>query len=230
MRILLISDGRALAPRITEILEAESLIVRLESRDRAVALALATDPDLIVLCIDDPSDTSEPLECIEYLRSEGVRTPLLVVSADRRLDTTLAAFRGGADDYLAAPYHPEELTARVRALIRRDRGHPHRCISIGNVVLDLDDRTVSVGGVRLRLSSNEYYMLELLMLRADRTVPKRLLLEHAYGHDQDSWPKAGVLSVRATHLRKKLAEAGARGITIKADWGKGFLIPRGKEG
>jgi two-component system cell cycle response regulator CtrA len=113
-----------------------------------------------------------------------------------------AASAFGADDYMTKPFHKDELVARIHAIVRRSKGHAQSVITTGDLVVNLDAKTVEVGGQRVHLTGKEYQMLELLSLRKGTTLTKEMFLNHLYGGMDE--PELKIIDVFICKLRKKL--------------------------
>ena len=139
---------------------------------------------------------------LEQWRRDGRQMPVLILTARDRWSDKVRGFDAGADDYVAKPFHMEEVLARVRALIRRAAGHASSEIECGPVHLDTRTGRVSVGGNPVRLTSHEYRLLSYLMHHRGRVVPRTELVEHLYEQDFDR--DSNTIEVFVGRLRRKL--------------------------
>jgi two-component system, cell cycle response regulator CtrA len=151
-----------------------------------------------------------------------IETPILILSGSDDTDNKLKGFGFGADDYLTKPFHREELVARIHAIIRRSKGHSQSIIKTGDVNVNLDAKTVDVGGKTVHLTGKEYQMLELLSLRKGTTLTKEMFLNHLYGGMDE--PELKIIDVFICKLRKKLAEATEGQNYIETVWGRGYVL------
>jgi two-component system cell cycle response regulator CtrA len=119
-------------------------------------------------------------EVLRQLRMAKIETPILILSGDDATESKLKGFGFGADDYLTKPFHREELVARIHAIIRRSKGHSQSVIRTGRITVNLDTKTVEVGGSPVHLTGKEYQMLEP-PLRKGTTLTKEMILNHLYG-------------------------------------------------
>ena len=115
------------------------------------------------------------------LRLSKVKTPILILSGMAGIEDKVRGLGFGADDYMTKPFHKDELVARIHAIVRRSKGHAQSVITTGDLVVNLDAKTVEVGGQRVHLTGKEYQMLELLSLRKGTTLTKEMFLNHLYG-------------------------------------------------
>ena len=148
------------------------------------------------------------LEVCRRLRSDGDRTPVLMLTARDAVGDRIAGLDAGADDYLVKPFDVEELKARLRALLRRSGeslGDGH--LTFGDLRLDPDRHGVRAGEQLVELTRTEYQLLELLMLNPRRVLPHSLIYERVWGYDFG--PSSNALRVYIGYLRRKLAELDA---------------------
>ena len=135
----------------------------------------------------------------------------------------MRGFEYGADDYLTKPFHRAELVARIHAIVRRSKGHAGSVIQTGDLVVNLDKRTVEINGANVYLTDKEYQMLELLTLRTDITITKDMFLNHLYGGMDE--PEGKIIDVFICKLREKLASASGGNEFIETVCGRGH-VPR----
>ena len=139
------------------------------------------------------------------MRVSKVKTPILILSGLAGIEDKVKGLGFGADDYMTKPFHKDELIARIHAIVRRSKGHAQSVINTGDLVVNLDTKTVEVGGQRVHLTGKEYQMLELLSLRKGTTLTKEMFLNHLYGGMDE--PELKIIDVFICKLRKKLANA-----------------------
>ena len=146
------------------------------------------------------------------MRLSKVKTPILILSGMAGIEDKVRGLGFGADDYMTKPFHKDELVARIHAIVRRSKGHAQSVISTGELIVNLDAKTVEVGGQRVHLTGKEYQMLELLSLRKGTTLTKERFLNHLYGGMDE--PELKIIDVFICKLRKKLANAAGGEQTI----------------
>ncbi|GBE08134.1 virulence transcriptional regulatory protein PhoP [bacterium BMS3Bbin11] len=201
MRILIIEDEKNLR---------EQLLMRLQRQGYAVDAASDGEEGLF-LAMEHPFDAAvidlglpklSGIEVIRQLRSQGSVLPILILTARSRWEEKVEGLEAGGDDYLAKPFHIEELQARLRALIRRSVGSGDSEMRCGPITLNTRKQSITVDGKELELTAYEYKVIEYLMLHAGEVVSKTLLTEHIY--DQDFDLDSNVIEVFIGRLRKKL--------------------------
>ncbi len=221
MRVLLIEDDPTTAKSIEMMLSHASLnVYSTDLGEEGIDLAKLYDYDLILLDINLPDMNG--LEVLRQLRLSRIETPILILSGDDGTESKLKGFGFGADDYLTKPFHREELVARIHAIIRRSKGHAQSIIKTGGVNVNLDAKTVDVGGTTVHLTGKEYQMLELLSLRKGTTLTKEMFLNHLYGGMDE--PELKIIDVFICKLRKKLSEATGGDNYIETVWGRGYVL------
>ena len=142
------------------------------------------------------------LTVLQRWRSEGQVMPVLILTARDSWHDKVAGIDAGADDYLAKPFHTEELLARLRALVRRAHGLASPLLQHGALTLDTRSGTVTQGGVTVNLTAHEYRLLAYLMHRAGEVVSRTELVEHLYAQDFDR--DSNTVEVFVARLRRKL--------------------------
>ena len=220
MRILQIEDDPTTSKSVELMLTHANLnVYSTDLGEEGVDLAKLYDYDLILLNIDLPDISGH--EVLRQLRSSRIDTPIMMLTGRDDTENKLKAFGFGADDYLTKPFHREELVARIHAIIRRSKGHAQSVIVTGRVSVNLDAKTVEVGGRPIHLTGKEYQMLELLSLRKGTTLTKEMFLDHLYGGMDE--PELKIIDVFICKLRKKLMEASG-GSSIETVWGRGYVL------
>src|SRR5438132_11829518 len=165
------------------------------------------------------------IEILSTLRRRGLGTPVLILTARDAVEDRVLGLDAGADDYLVKPFAMSELVARTKALLRRPGAALGTTLKAGNIVFDTIGRDVSVAGVPLQLPRREAAILEHLLRRQGRVVPKSVLEEKLYGLDEEL--ESNAVPVHVHHLRRKLEEAGASA-EIHTVRGVGYLLAETK--
>lgn len=219
MRILLVEDDASTRQSLELLLRSEGFNVYATGEgEEAVSLGKLYDYDAILLDLTLPDMSG--FDVIRALRLAAVKTPIIALGYECDVDTTVRVLGIGGDECLAKPFHKDELVARIHALVRRCKGHATNVVQTGDLVLNLDSRTVSVRGERVYLTGKEYQMLELLSLRKGMTLSKDAFLTHIYGGRDE--PELKIIDVFICKLRKKLRAAGSE--CVETVWGQGFVL------
>jgi len=221
MRVLLIEDDRATAQSIELMLKSESFtIYTTDLGEEGGDVAKHSDYDVILLDLNLPDMSG--FEVLRNLRICKVSTPILILSGLSAIEHKIKGLGFGADDYMTKPFHKEELVARIHAIVRRSKAHPQSIIRTGDLVVNLDLKTVEVNAQRVRVTGKEYQMLELFSLRKGRTITKEQFLNHLYGGMEE--PQQKILDVFICKLRKKLSDASGGKDYIETVWGRGYVL------
>jgi len=220
MRLLLVEDDPKLARSIQQGLAAESFAVEVVGTgEDAVQRARATAYDLVILDIMLPH--MDGFAVCEQLRSAGLDMPILMLSARGVVEDRVKGLQLGADDYLSKPFSFAELTARVRALLRRQKPSALRLLKVSDLMLDPVTRIVKRGEERIDLSAKEFALLEYLMRNAGQVLTRAMIAEHVWNF---TWERlTNVIDVYVNHLRRK-TEASGRPRLIHAVRGVGYVL------
>lgn len=220
MRLLVIEDEARIVEVLRPALGRAGFTVDAvgTAADARAALSLvAYDAAILDLGLPD----GDGLDLLAEQRRGGSRLPVLVLTARDAVEARVAGLDTGADDYLTKPFALTELIARVKALLRRPGHALGTVLEAGNLAFDTVGRDVRVGPAVLPLARQELAILEHLMRRLGRVVPKAVLEEKLYGMDEELGSNA--IPVHVHHLRRKLAEAGA-GAEVHTVRGIGYLL------
>jgi two-component system, cell cycle response regulator CtrA len=221
MRVLLIEDDGATAQSIELMLKSENFnVYATDLGEDGAEIGKLYDYDIILLDLNLPDISG--YEVLRTLRVAKVKTPILILSGLGTIEDKVKGLGFGADDYLTKPFHKDELVARIQAIVRRSKGHAQSVIVTGDLVVNLDQKTVEVAGVRVHLTSKEYQMLELLSLRKGTTLTKEMFLNHLYGGMDE--PELKIIDVFICKLRKKLKNASGGREYIETVWGRGYVL------
>lgn len=201
MRLLVIEDDKDLNRQIVRALEQSGYAVdRAFDGEEGCYLGETEPYDAVVLDIGLPK--KDGVTILEEWRAAGRDMPVLILTARDRWSDKVQGFDAGADDYVAKPFHMEEVLARIRALLRRATGHATNEIVCGAVRLDTKAGRVVVDGAPVKLTSHEYRLLAYLMHHSGRVVSRSEIIEHLY--DQDFDRDSNTIEVFVGRLRKKL--------------------------
>ncbi len=201
MRVLVVEDEAALRETLTTRLTEVGFTVDV-AQDGEEGLFAGREYPLDVAIIDLGLPKLAGLEVIRRLRAAGKAFPILILTARDNWQDKVAGLQAGADDYVAKPFHFEEVLARLQALLRRAGGWASPELKCGPVTLDTRAQTVRVEGQGVELTTFEYRILEHLMLRAGEVISKGELTERLY--DQDFERDSNVIEVLVGRLRRKL--------------------------
>ncbi len=183
----------------------------------ALREAKAAVPDLVVLDLMLPG--IDGLEVCRRLRSDAstAGVPIIMLTAKSDEVDRVVGLEVGADDYVAKPFSPKELVARVRAVLRRSRpDHPPRVLAVGPVTLDQERHRVTLGDRALQLTPKEFDLLQALLEAAGRVLSREYLLNHVWGYARADEIESRTVDVHVRRLRAKLGDAGSRIATIKS--------------
>ncbi len=214
-RILLVEDEARLASFLEKGLRGSGFTTTVVG-DGLTATALANDDDFDLVILDLGLPGKDGLEVLKDLRRDGQRLPVIVLTARGDPHDRVAGLDTGADDYLAKPFHFEELVARIKVRLRGDGAATEQTqLRVGNVALDLRTRWASVGGETIELSAREFELLRTFLQHPNQVLSREQLLARVWGYDYD--PGSNVVDVYVGYLRKKLG-----GKTVETIRGVGY--------
>jgi two-component system, cell cycle response regulator CtrA len=219
MRVLLIEDDASTAQSIELMLKGFNVYTT-DLGEEGVDLGKLYDNDIILLDLNLPDMSG--FEVLRSLRVAKVKTPILILSGLAGIEDKVKGLGIGADDYLTKPFQKVELVARIHSIVRRSRGHAQSVIQTGELVVNLDTKTVEVNSARVHLTGKEYQMLELLSLRKGTPLSKEMFLNHLYGGIDE--PEVKIIDVFICKLRKKLANASNGKNFVETLWGRGHVL------
>jgi DNA-binding response OmpR family regulator len=224
MRLLVIEDEQRIADLVAGALRQAGLTAdAVGTVADAEAVLLSTVYDALVLDLGLPD--GDGLRLLADLRRRPETPPVLVLTARDTVEDRVAGLDAGADDYLIKPFAMVELVARVKALLRRPGGPLGIRLEAGNVALDTVGRDVQIAGQVVALARQEVAILEHLMRRLGRVVPKAVLEEKLYGMGDEL--ESNAIPVHVHHLRRKLMEAEAS-CAIHTVRGIGYFLEEGR--
>ena len=222
MRVLVVEDDKKIASFLVNGLKQSGFAVD-HAADGEDALFRVPTVAYDAAVIDLMLPKLDGLGLIQRLRAEGVRTPVLILSAKASVDDRVRGLQAGGDDYLTKPFAFSELLARVQALIRRATQAPEPTrLVVGDLSLDLLSREVQRGEEKIELQPREFALLEYMMRHANRPVTKTMILEHIFDYSFD--PQTNVVDVLVHRLRGKVDKDKAMIHTIR---GVGYVLRPG---
>ena len=206
-RVLLVEDEPALARLVENVLDEEGYRVTVAG-DGATALIEAglQNPDLVLLDLSLPR--VDGLEVCRRLRMQGRRMPVIVLTARDSVPDRVSGLDAGADDYLIKPFAFDELLARMRAQLRRQR-EPDQ-LRVADLELDPRSRSVHRAGQQVELSDQEFRLLEMLMRHPGQVLTRGMLLDHVWGYDAE--PSSNVVDIYVHYLRRKIDHGRPRSL------------------
>lgn len=221
MQVLLIEDDDQTAAAISNMLAREGIGVKWVSTGEC-GLSVAGVSTIDVIVLDWMLPGINGIEVVARMRNAGIEKPVLMLSALGRFDHRVEGLDRGADDYLAKPFEPSELIARLRALNRRTTVQSRQPVLIhGDIELHVRARTAHRAGKHLGLSPKEFELLKYLMENADEIVTREMLLLHVWKLSFD--PQTNVIDVNLVRLRRKL-EDGFTGTCLETVRGRGYRL------
>jgi len=218
MRILIVEDDPSLASGLARMLQGEGFAVDVSGEgEEAVRAESAEKFDLMILDLGLP--TMDGLSVLQTVRGKGNKVPVLVLTARDNVMDRVQGLNLGADDYMAKPFAMPELTARVRALLRRSQAQANPRISHGPLTLDTVARRAYLSDQPLELAGREWAVLEVLLGRVEKIISKEAIIESIAGWSDELSPNA--VEVYVSRLRSKLEPSGIRIRTVR---GFGYML------
>jgi DNA-binding response OmpR family regulator len=226
MRVLVVEDEQKVANALREGLEGERYDVVVERTGEDAFFRMTTEAfDLILLDLGLPG--RDGLHILTTLRSKGIKTPVLVLTARDTLQDRVAGLDSGADDYLVKPFAFAELLARIRALMRRGRAAESPRLAVGDLSMDLITRKVMRGGQPVELTVREFELLEYLMRYEGQVVSRETLARDVWKETARTTPLDNVIDVHIARLRRKVDLDRSMKL-IHTVRGVGFLLREGE--
>jgi two-component system OmpR family response regulator len=206
-RVLVVDDEPSIVDAVSTALRYEGFDVTTQSTGRAaLAAAQESAPDLLVLDIMLPD--LDGLEVTRRLRADGIKVPVLFLTARDSVDDKIAGLTIGGDDYMTKPFSLAEVVARVRAILRRTHGDRQEGgeLRFADLVLDEDSHEVWRDGAPITLTATEFSLLRFFLLNPRRVLSKAQILDHVWHYDFGG--EANVVETYVSYLRKKLDKHG----------------------
>ncbi|HZS53891.1 MAG TPA: response regulator transcription factor [Bryobacteraceae bacterium] len=203
MQILVVEDERKLASALKEGLEADDYSVLIAQTGEEGFYLLCKQPfDLAILDVMLPG--RDGFEILSTLRAQGLRIPILLLTAKDQIEDRVQGLDRGADDYLVKPFAFPELLARVRALLRRGNSDAAAKTKIADLEIDVNNRLVTRAGQKIELTAREYELLEYLFRHQGRVVSREMIARDIWKEVARQTPLDNVIDVHIAHLRRKI--------------------------
>ncbi|WP_299616223.1 response regulator transcription factor [uncultured Tateyamaria sp.] len=225
MKVLIVDDDAALSSSLDKVLRVQGYVTdKVFNLEEAYAATDVYAYDAVLL--DRHLPDGDGLELLRQMRESADPTPVLLMSAARpKTDDRIFGLRSGADDYLSKPMSLDELSMRLKCILRRPRKLQTNMVEIGNLAFDLDQRQAMVDGLHLPLAARELSVLECLVRAANRVVRRQHIEESAYGFDDAA--SANAIDVSMHRLRSQLKKAGSTG-QVHTLRGIGYILSAGQ--
>lgn len=220
MRLLIAEDELDLAEALTVFFQKNHFSVDAVN-DGADAYEYASSGEYDAIILDVMMPKMNGIDVLRRLRAEGIKTPVMMLTAKGMKDDRITGFNAGADDYLPKPFEPDELICRVRAMLRRSDNYRPSALEFGDVTLDPSTGLLACSGHSVRLSGREYQVMELFMRSPNIVFSADKIMERVWGWDSDA--EINVIWMHISNLRKKLRSIGSK-ITIRAVRGLGYAL------
>ena len=220
MRLLIAEDELDLAEALTVFFEKNHFTVdAVHNGFDAYEYAVTGEYDAVILDVMMPKMNG--IQVLERLRSEGVKTPIMMLTAKGQKEDRITGFNAGADDYLPKPFDPDELLSRVRAMLRRSEAYRPSVLVCGDLTLDPNSGELRCGTQSVRLSGREFQVMELFLRSPRQVFSAERIMEKVWGWDNEA--EINVVWVNVSNLRKKLKAIGSA-MTLRANRGLGYLL------
>lgn len=220
MRVLLVEDQAPLAERLGQGLTADGYSVEIAA-DGNEALRLAETNPYDILLLDVMTPGRDGFEVVQGLRGKNILTPVIFITGRDGVEDRVRGLDAGGDDYLVKPFSLEELLARVRALLRRQRTAAPAVLRVADLELDLASRYAHRAGNKIKLTGREFSLLEILMSSAPKPVSKAAIMERVWNQPADT--RTNAVNVYIKHLRRKIDLPGLSPL-LQTVRGAGFSV------
>lgn len=224
MRILIVEDELSLQQQLADELRDQDYVVDVASDgEEGLYYALEYPIDLAIIDLGLPK--LDGVEVIKKIRQAGHAYPVLILTARSRWQEKVEGLESGADDYLTKPFHPQELSARLKVLLRRSVGLADNVLVCGAVKIDTSSKQVFLDDQPITITAYEYRLLSYLMMHTGKVLSKRELVDHIYEEDDDR--DSNTIEVFIRRLRKKLdPDNQLKPIETQRGRGYRFRLPR----
>jgi two-component system OmpR family response regulator len=221
MRVLIVEDDQSLGAQLKRDIAKSGFAVDLIDNGIDAEFMGNEEPyDLVVLDLGLPQRSG--LEVLQNWRKHGNKVPVVILTARDAWHEKVDGFKAGADDYLAKPFHIEELLARIQAVVRRNKDQTAGELNVAQLTLDEEKQSVRTAtGEEFELTGTEFRLLRYFMLHPERVLSKSVLTEHVYDYDSDK--DSNVIEVYINRLRQKLGKD-----LIQTKRGQGYVFKASK--
>ncbi len=220
MRLLIAEDELDLAEALTVFFEKNKFSVdAVNDGFSAYEYGLSGEYDAIILDVMMPKMNG--IEVLTKLRQDGIKTPIMMLTAKGQKDDRILGFNQGADDYLPKPFEPDELICRVRAILRRGGEYKPTELTFEDITLNQDTGILKCGTKEVRLSGREFQMMELFMRSPKVVFSADRIMEKIWGWDSEA--EINVVWVHISNLRKKIKSIGSK-VSLYANRGLGYML------
>ncbi len=224
MRILIVEDDLNLQQQLAATLRSQDYVVDVAS-DGEEGLYFAQEYPVDLAIVDLGLPKLDGVELIKQLRASGKAYPVLILTARNRWQEKVEGLESGADDYLTKPFHPEEMLARLKVLLRRSVGLADNSLICGPIKIDTSSKQLFLNDRATTITAYEYRLLSYLMMHTGKVISKRELVDHIYEEDDDR--DSNTIEVFIRRLRKKLDPDNVlKPIETQRGRGYRFSIPR----
>lgn len=223
MRVLIVEDEKNLARILKKGFEENSFTVEL-SHDGEEGLYMAETFPFDAVILDIMLPKLDGISVLERLREKKIAVPVIMLTAKGEVEDRVAGLNTGADDYVPKPFDFSELLARLRAVIRRNKGTASSLIQFGDLEIDTNSQTVRRASREIKLSAKEYRILEYFIMNRERVISRAELIDHVYETDYDL--DSNVIDVYINYLRNKI-DKGFDTQLIHTVRGAGYVLKEG---
>jgi DNA-binding response OmpR family regulator len=222
MKILFVDDDADLRAIMKDNLEAEAYTVDVAPDGKKGSYMARTNHyDLVILDYSMPEKNGAVV--VQEIRGAGLATPIMLLSVIDDVEKKVAVLESGADDYVGKPFAYAELSARIKAILRRPAEIKQEILSIGDITLDLSTHMVTQNGIALYLTHKEFNLLQYLVRNKNMVLSRSMIMEHVWNADSD--PFSNTIEAHITNLRKKLHRGDRE--YIRNVPGRGYMITDG---
>ena len=223
MRLLIAEDELDLAEALTAFFEKNQFSVDAVN-DGLSAYEYASSDAYDAIILDVMMPKLSGVQVLERLRQEGIKTPIMLLTAKTQKDDRITGFNAGADDYLPKPFEPDELICRVRAMLRRSEVYQPTVLTYGDLSLNTSTGVLTCGSRSLRLSGREFQVMELFLRSPQVVLSADRIMERVWGWASEA--AINVVRVIISKLSTKLRAIGS-GVAIAANRGLGYILEAG---